>query len=84
MTAVFTVAEVATHPHLRARGFLAELEHPVLGRVPTLGAPFRMPASPGGPVRAAPLLGEHNDEVYGERLGLGAAERARLRAQGVI
>jgi len=84
VTAVFTVAEVATHPHLRARGFLAELEHPVLGRVPTLGAPFRMPASPGGPVRAAPLLGEHNDEVYGERLGLGAAERARLRAQGVI
>jgi len=84
VTAVFTVAEAAEHPHLRARGYLVDLEHPVLGRVRDLGAPFRLPASPGGPSRPAPLLGQHNDEIYGTRLGIAAGERARLRSDGVI
>ncbi len=62
-TALFTVAEVAEHPHLAEREFIVELEHPVLGRVRTLGAPVRLPASPGGPRRPAPLLGEHSRDV---------------------
>jgi benzylsuccinate CoA-transferase BbsF subunit len=57
-TAVYTMADLATHPHLAARGALVDLEHPKLGRVRTLGAPVRLPGSPGGPRRAAPLLGE--------------------------
>jgi crotonobetainyl-CoA:carnitine CoA-transferase CaiB-like acyl-CoA transferase len=84
VTAVFTVAEAAEHPHLAARGYLTELDHPVLGRVRDLGAPFKLPASPGGPTRPAPLLGEHNAEVYGERLGLDATALAELRRDGVV
>ncbi len=63
VTAVFTVAEAARHEHLRERGFMVELEHAELGRVTTLGAPFKLPACPGGAVTAAPLLGEHHDEI---------------------
>jgi crotonobetainyl-CoA:carnitine CoA-transferase CaiB-like acyl-CoA transferase len=84
VTAVFTIAEAVEHPHLAARGYLTELEHPVLGKVRDLGAPFQLPASPGGPTRAAPLLGQHNAEVYGERLGLDAAALGELRAAGVV
>jgi crotonobetainyl-CoA:carnitine CoA-transferase CaiB-like acyl-CoA transferase len=84
VTAVFTVAEAAEHPHLAARGYLTEIEHPVLGKVRDLGAPFQLPASPGGPARPAPLLGQHNAEVYGERLGLDAAALRELRARGVV
>ena len=84
VTAVFTVAEAAEHPHLAAREYLVELEHAALGRVRDLGAPFKLPASPGGPTRPAPLLGEHNAEVYGERLGLDAPALAELRRQGVV
>ena len=63
ITAVFTVAEAAEHPHLRERGYIVELEHEKLGRYRTLGAPFKLSETPGGPSRAAPLLGEHNDEI---------------------
>lgn len=84
VTAVFTVAEAAEHPHLAARGYLTELEHPVLGKVRDLGAPFQLPASPGGPTRPAPLLGQHDAEVYGERLGLDAAALGELRTAGIV
>lgn len=63
-TAIYTVDEVANHPHLAARAFICEIDHPALGRVRDIGAPIRMPESPGGPRRPAPLLGEHNDEVF--------------------
>jgi crotonobetainyl-CoA:carnitine CoA-transferase CaiB-like acyl-CoA transferase len=82
VTAVFTVAEAAVHQHLKARDYFVEIEHPVLGPVRDLGAPFKLPASPGGPARPAPLLGQHTDEVLGERLDIAAI--ARLRSDGVI
>lgn len=66
-TAVYTMADLAKHPHLEARAALVELEHPRLGRVRSFGAPIRLPDCPGGPRRAAPLLGEHGDSGFAER-----------------
>ncbi len=83
VTAVFTVAEAAEHPHLEARDFLVELEHAELGTVRTLGAPFKLPSCPGGPTRPAPLLGEHSAEVLTSIAGLSAAEYEELCSQGV-
>ncbi len=84
VTAVFTVAEAAEHPHLAERGYVVELDHTALGRVRDLGAPFRLPASPGGPVRPAPLLGQHNAEVFCDELGLEADELECLSRDRVI
>jgi len=64
VTAVFTVAEAAASEHLKQRGYIVEVDHPLLGKVCDLGAPFKLPASPGGPSRPAPLLGQHNEEVF--------------------
>jgi crotonobetainyl-CoA:carnitine CoA-transferase CaiB-like acyl-CoA transferase len=83
VTAVFTVAEAAEHPHLKAREYLVDLQHPALGNIRDLGAPFKLPASPGGPRRPPPLLGQHNAEVYGT-LGLSADDLARLRSDAII
>jgi crotonobetainyl-CoA:carnitine CoA-transferase CaiB-like acyl-CoA transferase len=83
-TAIFTVPEAAEHSHLRERGYVVEVEHPELGTVRTLGAPFKLPESPGGPERPAPLLGQHNKEIYGEQLGMSEDELAKLRRGGVI
>jgi len=79
VTAIFTVEEAAEHPHLQERGYIVELEHPVLGRFRDLGAPFKLPASPGGPRVAAPRLGDHNAEVSE---GLSGADAAVVTQTG--
>ncbi len=83
-TAIYTVAEAAEQPHLRERGYIVDIEHPLLGKMRNIGAPFRLPACPGGPASPPPLLGQHNDEVYGGLLGKSDGEVAGLRAAGVI
>ena len=83
VTAVFTVPEAALHPHLKARGYIVEIEHPELGPLKYLGAPFKLPESPGGPSEPAPLLGQHNAEVYGA-LGRDGAALLDLREQGIL
>ena len=60
------------------------MEHAELGKIRSLAAPFKLPESPGGPCRPAPLLGQHNAEVYGSTLDISLEERARLAADGII
>jgi len=70
-------------PDLGARGFFQEIEHPAAGRLTYPGPPFRMEAMPWQAARA-PLLGEHNEQVYCGELGLSREELADLRAGGVV
>ena len=81
--AVLDSTEVLSDPHLRQRGFITDLEHPRRGVYPMPGNPVRLSESPTEVVRA-PLLGEHNGEVYGKLLGVGQAELDTLRRDGVI
>ncbi len=81
--AVLDSSEVLADPHLRQRGMIVELEHPRRGKYPMPANPVRLSDSPTEVVRA-PLLGEHNAEVYGALLGYGAAELDALRRDGVI
>jgi crotonobetainyl-CoA:carnitine CoA-transferase CaiB-like acyl-CoA transferase len=83
-TAVYNIQDAAEHPHMRDRNYVVELEHPVIGRVRDLGAPVRIPDCPGGPTTAAPLLGQHNEAIYREKLGLSEAEYRDLQSTGVI
>ena len=69
---------------LQHRGFFEELDHPVIGPSRYAALPFRSSAGPDRyHRRAAPLLGEHNDELLGD-LGLTAAEIESLEADGII
>jgi len=81
--AVLDSNEVLADEHLRQRGFIVELEHPRRGKFPMPGNPVRLSDSPTDLVRA-PLLGEHNAEIYGKLLGLGDADIATLKRDGVI
>ncbi len=71
-------------PHLAARGFYRELEHPEIGWHRYLMPPFRLSRTPGEPGRPAPCLGQHNEQVYREVLGLSDEEFVGLLAEGVF
>lgn len=82
VTAVLTVEEAAALDHLRERGYLVEVDHPVLGVLPTLGAPFKLTKTPGGPITPAPLLGQHDEQVLGRVGGTpGSAAPVPARAR---
>jgi formyl-CoA transferase len=81
--AILDSAEVLSDPHLRQTGFITDLEHPRRGVYPMPGNPVRLADSPTDMVRS-PLLGEHNDEVFGKVLGLDQTELDTLRRDGVI
>jgi crotonobetainyl-CoA:carnitine CoA-transferase CaiB-like acyl-CoA transferase len=83
-TAVNTPQDVLQDPHFRARDFFVEVMHPDAGQVKQPGAPFRMSETPWRIRRAAPHLGQHNEEIYGGLLGLSQEELVVLREQGVI
>jgi crotonobetainyl-CoA:carnitine CoA-transferase CaiB-like acyl-CoA transferase len=80
---VNNLSDLYEDAQLRARGFWAEIGHPRTGRLPYAGAPFRMSETPAVYDRA-PLMGEHNEEVYLERLGLTRWDMERLRRDRVI
>jgi crotonobetainyl-CoA:carnitine CoA-transferase CaiB-like acyl-CoA transferase len=80
---VNTIADLLASEHLRERGFFREIDHPVAGTLSYAGPPAHMSASPPA-ARRAPLLGEHNADVYSELLGLTPTDLAKLAAAGVI
>jgi crotonobetainyl-CoA:carnitine CoA-transferase CaiB-like acyl-CoA transferase len=59
------------------------IDHPAAGSLDYPAAPFKMSITPFRTGRA-PLLGEHNEEIYGTELGIGAGELRRLQREGVI
>ena len=82
---VASVRDLAEDPQVRARENILSLAVPLLGRLAMPGVVPRLTRTPGRVATAGPLRpGEHNAEVYGERLGLSRAELAGLAARGVI
>ncbi|TMC01882.1 MAG: CoA transferase [Chloroflexi bacterium] len=81
---VLDVAQVLEHPQARARGLVTEVVHSALGRMRTTGRAIKLPAHPDARPTAAPLLGEHTDEVLRELLGATPGQLAAWREAGVI
>jgi formyl-CoA transferase len=75
--------DVFNDPHLVARSFFVDLEHPVLGTVRGLGSPLRLTRTPVRHRRAGPRLGEHSAEVLRE-IGCSDADVERLAKEGII
>jgi crotonobetainyl-CoA:carnitine CoA-transferase CaiB-like acyl-CoA transferase len=80
---VRTVQEVVNDEQLAYRNFFVEIDHPVAGKFKYPGAPYKLSATPWEIKRRAPLLGEHNAEVYG-RLGYRKKDIEGLKKAGII
>ena len=82
-TYVPTFGQLFQDRQLRARDYWVALEHPLVGRHTYAGAPFKMDQTPMQLTRA-PLLGEHNEEVYCGDLGCSKEDLVRLRERNII
>ncbi|MDP6690105.1 MAG: CoA transferase [Alphaproteobacteria bacterium] len=77
-------SDLVTDPDYLERGFWRDLERQVVGVKPHPQTPWRFNGE-RGPLRSpSPLLGEHNHDVLGGILGLGADEIAALEAAGIV
>ena len=81
---VCTPAEFIDNRHIKARGFLQEVEHPEVGKGFYASMPFRMTETPPQVRCPAPQLGEHNEEIYHKELGFAMEELGALRRAGII
>ena len=71
-------------PHMHGRGMLEVVDHYDYGPVVLPNSPLRFHGADKVPTRVSPRVGEHNDSVYGDWLGLSADEINRLREAGAI
>ena len=71
-------------PHVRDRGVFLQVEHPAIGNDWVISPPWRLSETPAQINRHAPLLGEHNEYVFGELLGMSSVEIKRLEQEKVI
>lgn len=80
---VNTMADLFASEHLKAREFFVQISHQIAGTLTYPGAPFK-PSEGGYAIhRPAPLLGQHNDEVYA-KIGLSQSEIEELKKQKII
>ena len=79
-----TPSEILESQLLKSRGFFTEIEHPKTGKLTYITAPYHFSKTPWRCERPAPMLGQHNEEVYCQRLGITEQELSKLADAGVI
>lgn len=81
---IYTAEQIYASNQFRARGHFVEVDHPVAGKLEYPGNPFRLAGEPPRERQAAPLVGQHNKEVYCDMLGLSPAELVKHAQAGLI
>ena len=81
---VYSISEVVHGRQFRERQFFVEVEHPVTGKLTYTGAPYKFSRSPWAIRHPAPLLGQHNEEVYCHQLGYSKEDLVTMTEAGII
>lgn len=76
-------AEAMADEHYLARGMVQEMDHPVIGKMKTIGFPSKFSRTPSQIRRPAPLFAQHTDEIL-KSIGVSAEDVDYLRAEGCI
>jgi benzylsuccinate CoA-transferase BbsF subunit len=80
----FSTKQLTHDKHIESRGFFKNPDHPVLGNKVLAGLPIKSSDYSEGNYRTPPLLGEHNDYVFGNLLGLSKDEIQQLTEEKVL
>jgi crotonobetainyl-CoA:carnitine CoA-transferase CaiB-like acyl-CoA transferase len=81
---VLSIQELWQDPHFAARGVKQPVEVPFYGSEDLFRGPWRFSDFSPQVTACGPTLGQHNDKVFGELLGLSGEEIAELKQSGVI
>ena len=81
---VNSIADIFADPHYAARENILRMKDPRVGEIAMPNVVPRLSDTPGKVEWLGPTLGQHNDEVYKELLGLTDAEIGRLKDKGVV
>jgi CoA:oxalate CoA-transferase len=81
---VCSAEQVFKSPQTQARNFYVEIDHPKAGKLMYPGLPYQFAKTESRNGQGAPLLGQHNEEVYCNRLGYTKLEWVKFREAGVI
>ena len=81
---IYKAKDMFEDPHFAAREAIIRVPHPAFGELAMQNVVPKLSATPGSVRSAGPALGQHNDEVYRDLLGLSAEEITALSAAGVI
>jgi crotonobetainyl-CoA:carnitine CoA-transferase CaiB-like acyl-CoA transferase len=81
---VNTVDQLLDDPQVKARDMILYADYPGLGKIPLPGIPVKLSKTPGDIQSVAPMIGQHNEEVYCGLLGMSAEEFNRLKSAKII
>jgi crotonobetainyl-CoA:carnitine CoA-transferase CaiB-like acyl-CoA transferase len=81
---VYSSKDIVESKQSEARDLFTEMTHPEVGKIKIPTSPYRFSKTPWQLRHPAPLLGQHNEIIYRERLGYTEEELSRLRDDGVI
>jgi len=79
-----TAEDIVKDKQFKSREFFVEIEHPETGRIKYPSAGYKLSESPWCGYNPAPLLGQHNNDIYCQRLGYSAEDLVYMRESGVI
>jgi crotonobetainyl-CoA:carnitine CoA-transferase CaiB-like acyl-CoA transferase len=82
--AVRTAGQILKDKQMASRGFFVEVEHQETGKLTYPGVPYRFSKIQRKAPMAAPLLGQHNEEIYCKRMGYSKRDLSRMKEAGVI
>ena len=82
---IFNMDDISQDPHIVGeREMLVKIDQPGLGEITVTNNPVKLSDTKATIRRPAPLLGQHNEEVYGEWLGFDKDKIEELKQNGIV
>ncbi len=81
---IYDIKQVYEDPHInQAREMFVEVEHPIAGQITITGSAIKMSETPSKVRGRAPMLGEHNEEIY-RKIGLDGETLEKYKEKKII